>query len=157
MISTRKTSLMKSLASYTSGRILHQSIVHISSSTSILPRWQQDWMIIRMDWTTIVALYLISSATSMHIFFLLIPRQDYNRSLMRYPSWGFFARSARRWERRFISSSMSTTTSPTWFSPMRSISWGIATRPTERDTCASSSTPSRVRLAIAWAECSSRE
>ena len=70
----------------TSGRILHQSIVHISSSTSILLRWQQDWMIIRMDWTTIVALYSISSATSMHIFFLLVPRKDCNRSLMRYPS-----------------------------------------------------------------------
>jgi hypothetical protein len=82
----KKDKLMKSLASYTSGRILHQSIIHISSSTSILPRWQQDWMIIRMDWTTIVALYSISFVTSMHIFFLLIPRQDYNRSLMRYPS-----------------------------------------------------------------------
>ena len=55
---------------------LHQSIIHISSSTSILPRWQQDWMIIRMDWTTIVALCSISFATSMHIFFLPIPRKD---------------------------------------------------------------------------------
>ncbi len=77
MTSTRKTSLMKSLASYTSGRILHQSIIHISSSTSILPRWQQDWMIIRMDWTTIVALCSISFVTSMHIFFQLIPRKEW--------------------------------------------------------------------------------
>lgn len=68
------------------GQNLHQSIVHISSSTSILPRWQQDWMIIRMDWTIIVALYSISFVTSMHIFFLLVPRKDCNRSLMRYPS-----------------------------------------------------------------------
>lgn len=56
-------------------------IIHLN-----LPRWQQDWMIIRMDWTTIVALYSISFVTSMHIFFLLIPRKDCNRSLMRYPS-----------------------------------------------------------------------
>ena len=32
MTSARKTSLMKSSASFTSGRILHQSIIHISSS-----------------------------------------------------------------------------------------------------------------------------
>ena len=73
----KKDKFEEILASYTSGRILHQSIIHISSSTSILPRWQLDWMIIRMDWTTIVALYSISSATSMHIFFLLVSRKDW--------------------------------------------------------------------------------
>ena len=32
---------------------------------------------IRMDWTTIVALYSISFVTSMHIFFLPIPRKKW--------------------------------------------------------------------------------
>lgn len=35
------------------------------------------WMIIRMDWTTIVALYSISFVTFMHIFFLPIPRKEW--------------------------------------------------------------------------------
>ncbi len=158
MTSIRKTSLRKSLASYTSGRILHQKhntylIIHLNfaevaaglddykdgldNHCRLVFNFFCDIYAHILPANTKEGMEKLTDAVS-QLRFLCQKCQEVGKKIYLFINeYDNFTNMILAHEEHLLQVSQP--------------------RPTERDTCASSSTPSRVLLAILWAECSSRE